>query len=242
MEAGQKFSQIKGCFGSSVAFCVTFSLKPKRVASSWLHVAPLSGGARDVWDRGWSTRWEWRWSLRATTAIAKLGSRSTCKLVHACFTLLIESDDTDPDDRDVVAQVTEYLSPAPVVASHQLLWSSTCHPHLWMSTLQQHPKWLLLLPANAPRQPTLLTTPLTTTSTLPIWCSRNFLFLLLRIFRHLSLIHFLLEMNLMRPCTTESIRNRSSQGWRPSTELRIHLCKNRWSFRNFLRSLVDFLL
>ena len=58
-----------------------------------------------------------------------------------------------------------------------------------------------------PRQPTLLTT----TSTLPIWCTRNFPFLLLRLFRHWSLVHFL-QMNLMRPCTTKSIRNRSLQG------------------------------
>ena len=35
------------CFGSSVAFCVTFSLKPKRVAFPWPHADPLYLGARE---------------------------------------------------------------------------------------------------------------------------------------------------------------------------------------------------
>ena len=35
------------CFGSSVAFLCDFLLKPKRVASSWLHATPLFGVARD---------------------------------------------------------------------------------------------------------------------------------------------------------------------------------------------------
>ena len=64
------------------------------------------------------------------------------------------------------------------ILSHQLLWSRRC-PHLWMSTSHQHRQWLLLLPVNS----YLLSTPwqltlLTTTSTLPIWWTRNFPFLL----------------------------------------------------------------
>ena len=95
----------------------------------------------------------------------------------------MESDDTDPDDLDALAPVTEYVAPALAVVCDE--------PAPVIEYVSSAPVIEHVAPAPAvttPWQPRLLTT----TSTLPIWCTRNFLFLLLRLLRHRSLVHFLL--------------------------------------------------
>ena len=68
----------------------------------------------------------------------------------------------------------------PPLMLHQIYCSSTWHPHLWLNTSCLHLQWLMLRPVNSyllptPWQPSILTS----TSTLPVWCTRNFRLLLL---------------------------------------------------------------
>ena len=120
----------------------------------------------------------------------------------------------------VLVLAVNYVAPAPVI---EYMSSAPVIEHIAPAPAVTHsvPRQQLLL--STPRQSTLLAT----TSTLPIWCTRNFPFLLLRLLRHRSFVLFLLKKSLMRPCTTNSIRNRLLQRRRLRTLWKSLFCKNR---------------